>query len=291
MKVECVLDSACALGEGPYYDKGAGRLLFVDIIDRKAYVLHPGSGALTSFAFPEPISTLIPRRSGGGYIATLASRVVTVEESGAIADFAVGDANTAVRANEARTDSRGRLWVGTMQNNIGPNREDLPVTTSVGTLHRIDPDGKTTRFLDGIGISNTLVWSPDDTTLYFGDTLTKKIDAFDFGAESGTIFNRRPFVSGGPGGPDGSAMDAQGCIWNARWGGACLIRYRPDGTEDRRIDLPVKQPTSCVFGGADLSTLYITSARVGLQQPSVLDGAVLAIQPGVSGLPCHPFAG
>jgi len=290
MTVECVLDSACALGEGPYYDRDGGRLIFVDIIDRMGYILNPGSGALAKLEFPEPVSAVIPRRAGG-YIATLASRVVTVSEDGAISDFTVGDTNPAVRANEARTDSRGRLWLGTMQNNIGPNREDLPITSSIGTLHRIDADGRATRLLDKIGVSNTLVWSPDDRTLYFADTRAKRIDAYDFDADAGTIANARTFATDGPGAPDGSAMDEEGCIWNARWGGGCLIRYRPDGTQDRLIELPVRNPTSCVFGGADLSTLYITSARVSLQQPDELDGAVLAIQPGVRGLPCHPFAG
>ena len=290
MTVECVLDSACALGEGPYYDRDGGRLIFVDIIDRTGYILNPGSGQLSKLEFPEPVSAVIPRRAGG-YIATLASRVVMVSEDGAISDFTVGDTNPACRSNEARTDSRGRLWLGTMQNNIGPHREDLPITSSIGTLHRIDADGRATKFLDRIGVSNTLVWSPDDRTLYFADTRAKRIDAYDFDADAGTIANARPFVTDGPGAPDGSAMDEEGCIWNARWGGGCLIRYRPDGTQDRRIDLPVQQPTSCVFGGADLSTLYITSARVSLQQPGELDGAVLAIQPGVKGLACHPFAG
>lgn len=290
MRVDCVLDSACALGEGPYYERDGDRLIFVDIIDRKGLILNPGSGALRRLEFPESVSAVIPRRAGG-YIATLASRVVMVTEDGAIGDFAVGDPNPAVRSNEARTDSRGRLWVGTMQNNIGPNREDLPITGSIGTLHRIDPDGRATKFLDKIGVSNTLVWSPDDRIMYFADTKTRRIDAYDFDAETGTMSNARTIVTDGPGGPDGSAMDEEGCLWNARWGGGCLIRYRADGTEDRRVELPVKQPTSCVFGGADLSTLYITSARVGLQQPGELDGAVLAIQPGVKGLLCHPFAG
>ena len=290
MKVECVLECGCALGEGPYYDRDGDRLLFVDIIARKGFILNPRSGILATLEFPEPVSAIIPRRAGG-YIATLASRVVTTDATGVIADFTVGDTNPECRSNEARTDSRGRLWLGTMQNNIGPNREDLPVTASIGTLHRIDPDGRATLFLDGIGISNTLVWSPDDRTLYFADTVLNKIEAFDFHAEEGTLANRRPFVSGGPGGPDGSAMDEEGCLWTARWGASCLIRYRPDGTEDRRIDLPAVQPTSCVFGGNDLSTLYITSARVSLTSPGPLDGAVLAIQPGVKGLPCHPFAG
>lgn len=290
MKVECVLSSACALGEGPYYDRPGGRLIFVDIIDQKGYLLAPEDGAFRVLDFPEPVSAVIPR-AGGGYIATLASRVVTVDDSGAIADFTVGDTNPACRANEARTDSRGRLWLGTMQNNIGPNREDLPITTSIGTLHRIDADGTARLFLDKIGISNTLVWSPDDRILYFADTLAKTIEAYDFDADAGTLANRRPFVTGGPGGPDGSAIDTEGCVWNARWGAGMLIRYRPDGTEDRRVELPVIQPTSCVFGGADLSTLYITSARAGLKEPGELDGAILAIAPGVRGMPCTPFAG
>jgi sugar lactone lactonase YvrE len=119
----------------------------------------------------------------------------------------------------------------------------------------------------------------------------RTISAYDFDAETGTIANGRTFTSDGPGDPDGSAMDEEGCVWNACWGAGCLVRFRPDGTEDRRIDLPAAQPTSCVFGGADLSTLYITSARMGLESPGPLDGAVLAIQPGVKGLPCHAFAG
>jgi sugar lactone lactonase YvrE len=290
MQAELVLDTACALGEGPYYDREGGRLLFVDIINRTAFIAAPEAGRLDRLDFPEPVSALIPRASGG-YIATLASRVVRVAESGAISDFAVGDGNPACRSNEARTDTRGRLWLGSMQNNIGPNREDLPVTAAIGTLHRIDPDGRATKLLDGIGISNTLVWSPDDRTLYFADTTRNRIDAYDFDAEAGTISGRRPFVTGGPGGPDGSAMDEDGCVWNARWGASCLIRYRPDGSEDRRVALPVRQPTSCVFGGPDLATLYITSARVGIHEPGALDGAVLAIRPGVKGLLCHPFAG
>lgn len=288
MKAELVLDAACALGEGPYYDAPSGTLLFVDIIGRSGFILRLETGGLQTMDFPEPVSALIPRRSGG-YIATLASRVVTVTADSAIADFAVGDTNLACRSNEARTDSRGRLWLGTMENNIGPGGENLPVKEAIGTLHRIDPDGRATRVLEGIGISNTLVWAPDDRTLYFADSVPKILYAFDFDAEEGSISSRRVFAQGGPGGPDGSAMDEEGCLWNARWGGSCLIRYRPDGTEDKRIELPVKQPTSCVFGGADMKTLFITSARAGLDGP--LDGAVLALQTDVRGLPCHPFAG
>lgn len=290
MKAELAVNPRCLLGEGPYYDGEHGKVLFVDIIGKKGLIFSPAGGQLEQLDFPEPVSALIPRRSGG-YIATLASRVVTVGEDGAISDFTTADTNPECRSNEARTDSQGRLWLGTMQNNIGPNGEDLPINSSIGTLHRVDPDGSATRILDGIGIANTLVWSPDDTTLYFADTLLNRIDAFDYDAKTGLIIHRHVFTEGGPGAPDGSAMDADGCIWNARWGGACLLRYTPDGKVDCKIDLPVKQPTSCVFGGKGLSTLFITSARQGLSSPGELDGALLVMETDVKGMPCHPFAG
>jgi sugar lactone lactonase YvrE len=290
MKVECVLDSACALGEGPYWDRAGGRLIFVDIVGKRGHIFSPDSGKRQIIDFPEVVSAVIPR-AGGGYIATLETRVVTVGADGALADFATGYATPGTRSNEARTDSRGRLWLGTMEYPLNPDGSHGAVTRSIGTLQRVDPDGSVTRFLDGIGISNTLVWSPDDTILYFADSITNQMTAYGFDAEAGIILDSRPFVSGAPGETDGSAMDEEGCIWNTRWDASCLIRYRPDGAEDRRIEMPVKRPTSAVFGGPDLSTLFITSARMGITEPGPLDGAVLAIQPGVKGLPCYPFAG
>ena len=154
-------------------------------------------------------------------------------------------------------------------------------------------DGEVTRFAANVGISNTLLWSADGTKMFFGDTIANTLNVYDFDMETGVPSNPKPFF--GPqdrGNMDGSAMDADGYIWNARWGGGCLMRFAPDGSVDRVIELPVTQPTSCVFGGPDLKTLYITSAAVGLENSgNALEGALLSIKTDVAGLPCHRFAG
>jgi sugar lactone lactonase YvrE len=178
-----------------------------------------------------------------------------------------------------------------MQQNIGPAGEDLPIERASGGLFRIDPDGTVTRWAEEVGIANGLSWSPDGRRLYFSDSRENRIDVFDFDAARGVPSNRRVFAGGGPGGPDGATVDAEGCLWVARYGAARLIRYRPDGGVEREVPLPCAQPTCCVFGGEGLRTLYVTSARGGLDTPGEADGAVLALDPGVAGLPSHPFGG
>lgn len=175
-----------------------------------------------------------------------------------------------------------------MQNNIGEQGEDLPITRRSGGLFRVDPDKRVTPLLRGLGIPNTLLWSDDGTTLLFGDSLDSTLYRY-FIHTDGNLDTAQPWYSADQhGGPDGSAMDAEGYVWNARWDGSCLLRLTPDGQIDRKIDLPISRPTSCVFGGADLKTLYITSAKSPLNHP--LDGAVLSLQVDVAGKLCTRFA-
>lgn len=290
MQPVVVLAARNILGEAPHWDEAAAALIWVDIVAREVHRWHPGSGARQSWTMPESVSAAIPRRCGG-LIVTLASGVAFLEEDGALRRWVRADPDPGNRANEARCDAAGRLWLGTMQNNIGPDREDLPVTRASGGLFRIEPDGTVTRWAAQVGIANTLCWSPDGKLLYFADTLANRIDEFDFDTATGALSNRRRFVEGGPGAPDGSAVDSEGCLWNARWGAGRLIRFRPDGAIEREVPLPAIQPTSCAFGGADLRTLYVTSARVGLTAPGEADGAVLSLRVDVPGLPEHAFAG
>ena len=135
-----------------------------------------------------------------------------------------------------------------------------------GSLYRLDADRSCSPMASGIGISNSLAWSPDNGTFYFADTLLGTIFAYDFHLETGTLANRRVFATTNdqPGAPDGSTVDEEGYLWNAQWGGWRLVRYAPDGRVDRIVDLPVQQPTCCMFGGPDLRTLYVTSASIGL---------------------------
>jgi sugar lactone lactonase YvrE len=242
---------------------------------------------------PEHVSAFIPTQSGDALV-TLSSGVYRLDlDSPGLEPrlklLCMADPQPGNRANEARCDALGQLWLGTMQNNIGEHGEDLPVERRSGGLFRVGTDGRVMPLLRGLGIPNTLLWSPDGTTVYFGESL------------DGTLYRHFIYPDGklapaevwfGPhsrGGPDGSAMDARGYVWNARWDGSCLLRLHPDGHVDRVIELPVSRPTSCVFGGEDLKTLYITSAASPLGHP--LDGAVLSMRVDVSGMPCTRFAG
>lgn len=169
----------------------------------------------------------------------------------------------------------------------------MPITRSQGALYRVMQDGAVTRMEKDVGISNTLCWDEARNRLYFADSLAGTISLYDWDKAEGTISNRRLFA--GPherGVPDGSALDAEGHLWNARWGGSCLIRYAPDGRIDRIIDVPVQQPTSCVFAGDDLKALYVTSARAGLgPEANEVDGALLRASSDVAGQACTAFAG
>lgn len=290
MKVSVALATRHVLGEGPVWSERAGALYLVDIPARHVLRWRPGEAART-WLMPEPVSAAIPRR-GGGLVVTLASHVAFIDEDGgAPVAFAHPDPDPANRANEARCDPQGRLWLGTMQNNIRPDGIHVAVTASSGGLFRIDADGTVSRHGAGIGIANTLCWSPDGGTLYFADTRAHRIDAYPFDPASGCLGAPRSFVSGGPGAPDGSAIDVDGFLWTARWGASCLLRYAPDGRVDRVIELPARQPTSCAFAGPGSRTLFVTTARTDLENPADADGAVLAVEAEVDGLPQHEFAG
>lgn len=289
-----VLPNRFKLGEGPFYD-GAGRTLYwADIIAGEAWSLKSATGETQSWTLGQPVTAVVPRRSGGLLLALAHGLVFFDPVTGARTPFVAPEAGiTDNRSNEARVDPQGRFWLGTMQNNIGADEEDIPVTESRGALYRVMPNGAVTQMAEDIGISNTLCWDEARGRLYFADSLAGTISVYDWDGATGEIANRRLFA--GPherGVPDGSALDAEGYLWNARWGGSCLIRYAPDGSIDRIVDVPVRQPTSCVFGGDDLKTLYVTSARAGLGDKATdLDGALLCAAADVAGQGCTAFGG
>ena len=279
------------LAEGPFWDRETLALYWVDIAARLACRLVDGH--FRKWRMPEAVSAFIPTHTGDALV-TLASGVYRLDldspaDEPRLRLLCVADPVSGNRANEARCDAQGRLWLGTMQNNIGEQGEDLPVEQRSGGLFRIDPDKRVTPLLRNLGIPNTLLWSDDGTRVFFGDSLDGTLYQHFINTD-GSLDTA--YVWYGPdqrGGPDGSAMDAEGFIWNARWDGSCLLRLSPEGKVDRVIELPVSRPTSCVFGGPDLKTLYITSAAS--PKKHLLDGAVLAIELDVVGKPCTRFAG
>jgi sugar lactone lactonase YvrE len=164
-------------------------------------------------------------------------------------------------------------------------------------LYRLDADHTVTQILRDVTISNGLGWSPDDATMYYIDTAGHAIDSFDYDIDTGSATNRRRLadIPATDGLPDGLAVDVQGYIWVALYGGWCVQRFAPDGTVDARVALPVAKVTSCAFGDDDLSSLYITSAASGLTADELIDqpfaGALFRYRPGVAGRPEAPFAG
>ncbi len=183
--------------------------------------------------------------------------------------------------NDGKSDPRGRFWAGTMDSDGRLDR---------GSLYRLEPSGKAVVAIEGVSLSNGVGWNDDGTLMYYVDSPTRRVDVFDFDLDSGEPLNRRPFVvcDEGWGLPDGLAVDTDGCVWVAFWGGSAVRRFRPDGAVVGGVDLPASQVTSCAFGGTDRQTLFITTAGGYLsdEQRAVEPhaGALFAVETGVSGV-------
>ena len=287
--VVCVVEAQNKLGEVPVWDVAEQALYWVDIEGALLQRYHPATNAVRRWEMPERLCALALREKGGLVIALASGFAFFDPETGAIQRLAAPEAHLpGNRMNDGKCDRRGRFWAGTMDDSL---------KNQTAALYRLDADLSCHQMETGIGISNSLAWSPDNRTFYYADTLVKTIFAYDFDIDSGTIRNRRVFADCRhmPGAPDGSTIDAEGYLWNAHWDGWKLVRYAPDGRIDREVKLPVQKPTSCMFGGPDLSTLYVTSAIWDhsaedlKSQPRA--GGLFALDVGVRGLPEPRFAG
>jgi sugar lactone lactonase YvrE len=292
MKWLPVCDQRFKLAEGPFWDHTHQALYWVDIAGFRALRLYEGS--VCFWQFSEPVSAFIPTHSGDALV-TLASGVYRLDldspsSNPALRLLCAADPVPGNRANEARCDRHGRLWLGTMQNNLDEQGGDLPLERRSGGLFRIDSQASVMPLLAGQGIVNTLLWPADGASVLTADTLDGVIYRYPINAYHSLGERQLWAAEHSRGAPDGSAMDAQGFVWNARWGGGCLIRFAPDGSVDRVIELPVSHPTSCVFGGPQMSTLFVTSARPA-EGALELDGCVIQAQAGVEGMESHRFAG
>jgi sugar lactone lactonase YvrE len=281
------------LSEGPRWHEEAAELLWVDILGAK---FHRGSIAtdgsldtLTSVAIDRHIGAVAPA-VGGGYVLAAGTGFLIVDPAGSISELAQPEAGRSdVRMNDGACDPQGRFWAGTMAYDESPG---------AGVLYRLELDGRCTRVLTGLTVSNGIGWSPDGATMYLADSGTRRVEAFDFDGGTGDISGRRALVHMEQPGvvPDGLTVDEEGGIWVAVWGGGAIQRYAADGSLLATVRLPVERPTSCAFGGPDRATLFVTTARAGL------DEIALARQPDaghvfridgldVRGMPCAPYRG
>ncbi|MGD1886063.1 MAG: SMP-30/gluconolactonase/LRE family protein [Cohaesibacteraceae bacterium] len=292
-EVQCVAPTGDMCGEAATWSADENRIYWVDINRFLVHHLDLSSGAVTSHLFDEPVVALSLTTREGTLLVALGSKLILLEVEADRREelgVALPESPTA-RFNDGRTDPNGVFWIGSMGNNVGPNGEGLDVTDGLGKLFRYKAGGVLEEVEAGIGIANTLCWSPDRSTFYFGDTLKNEIRAYPFDASTSTIGSGKSHFSGFDRGlPDGSTIDRDGYIWNCRFGGGCVVRVAPDGSVDRIIEMPVKNITTSCFGGPDLATLYITTASAMKDDSDRLAGSLFAIQTGTYGLPENQFA-
>jgi len=292
--VELLHPAACGVGESIVWSERDRALLWVDITGRTLHRLEPGTGHVERWNLPEFV-TSVGLVASGGVVLGLVRRVCRFDFERLETLTTVEPATSANRLNEGRVGPDGAFWVGTMENNLNENGSPRELGEPAGTLYRVDSAGKVDRLVeDTFGISNTMLWDAD--RFITADTLANELYAYDHDEASGALGARCTFAAGFDRGvPDGSCLDADGYVWNARFGGSCLARFAPDGTVDRVLELPCTNPTSCTFGGPGLGTLYVTSARFGLDANQVrrepAEGGVFACDVGVTGRPEHLFDG
>lgn len=290
VEIRVALDAKAQLGEGPVWCPRERVLYWVDSMEPAMKRFDPATGGTKSWSVPDLIGSFALREKGGAILALRKGFYALDFATGAVRAIAEPEAGSENRFNDGKCDRRGRFFAGSMHFASLPRQPK-------GSLYRFDPDHSVRKMETGIRTSNGIGWSPDNRTMYYTDTRAQCVWAYDYDLETGAIGNRRTLadVPEETGYPDGLTVDAEGFIWSANWGGSRLVRYAPDGRIDRTVMLPVTQPTSCSFGGADLRTLYVTSARDGLdedqlgKEPSA--GAVFAFEPGVTGLAEPRFAG
>lgn len=295
MNIECVAESSNIVGESPVWSAEHKCLWWVDVRGKSLHCLND-DGIRNDWHLPDFVSCLALCRSGRLIISQGGALMFWNPTDGGVEEIVRPEPDRpGNRFNDGGCDRKGRFWVGTMVNNFGADGNDIPIDRADGAFYRLSPDMRLQRVVDGMWIPNTVAWSPDGKTFYLGDSMTNEIHAYDFDLDAGEISGRRLFAkSKDPGHLDGSAVDVEGFLWNTRWGAGKIVRYAPDGRIDREIDFPVPAPSSCAFGGDNLDTLYVTTARDTLSAAQLaefsLSGGVFKFHPGVEGMPEPVFA-
>jgi sugar lactone lactonase YvrE len=285
-----VLKGTDIVGESLVWDVERECLLWVDIVGRRIRRYHPRSGDECQWVVEE-FPTSIGLRTDGGAILGLTRRVVLWDFEGPFETLAVPEPDILDnRLNEGRVAPDGSFWVGTMQTNLTADGAPKAQTRKSGYYYRIDGVGNVVRLTEEPhGIPNGMAWLPDGRFVT-ADTTENALYSFEVGGGGTALASRQPFAEPlGRGLPDGSCMDREGGIWTCRVaGGHAVARTLPDGSLDRIIELPCGWPTSCAFGGPDLATLYVTSARFTMAAEHLAanpqEGGLFACEPGVAGI-------
>lgn len=249
-QAELFLDIGCTLGEGPMWDDRRQRLWFVEIDEKRLYSVREDGEDLQRYSMPDKPSLVVPMESGDLALGLPDGIWRFSPETGELKRLALLNEDPAIRFNDGKAGPAGELWAGT----IGRGAK----------LFRLPGEGEPEIVLESVSISNGIAFSPDRKIMYYVDTPTRRVDAFDYDAVRGTVSNRRPCVedSATPGSPDGMTVDTHGNLWPARWGGFGVYCYRPFTNTPIAVVRTTVECTSCpVFGGGDYRTMFITTAN------------------------------
>lgn len=287
MRIERLDVPQCMVGEGPVWDVESQRLYWIDILGKTVWRLDPVTGAVHHWRVPDIVGSMAITTAGDAIVA-LATGVHTLGlDTGECRLLATStDLNAQVQLADGKVDRHGRFIVGS---------SDRSMKEARGKLYALDPGAAALRAIDeDIFLANGPCWSPDDRTFYHADSIRKTIYAYDYDLDAGTVARRRVFAStdtlGGI--PDGATVDAEGCVWSAICEGGKLVRFRPDGSIERIVEMPVKLPGSVMFGGPALDRLYVPTLSPAFlgRQAAPLDGSLFVIEGlDVCGLPERRF--
>jgi L-arabinonolactonase len=292
MRIDIVLDVSTQLGEGPLWDVEQERLYWIDSFGRRVFRSTSDGRELRSWMVPEPIGSMALTRDGAAAVVALAKGLHVLDLASGQTSLVTALETDLVhnRLNDGKVDRRGRFVFGSMHTGESDRS---------GRLYSLAPDWTVSVLDDKLICSNGPCWSPDGGTFYFSDTWSGEIWAYDYDLDAGTVSNRRGFASTETsqiGGYDGSTVDSEGFLWNALVYDGKIVRYAPDGSEDRVIEMPVKKVTSVMFGGSDLDVLYVTSMALPplprFPDDPVAAGSLFAVSGlGVTGVPEPRFGG
>lgn len=295
-KPELIVKMSLTLGEGPCWDDRTGCLFWIDIIGGEIIRYNPVMNETVTHSSGQMIGC-IALREKAGLICALQDGVYSFDPGDGLLCKLLDRPDACMednRFNDGKCDPAGRFFVGTMSNAANEGQGGTPM----GTLFRIDPNLRATPLVRGVSISNGIAWRNDNKTMYYIDSPTREVSSFDYNIENGSITNRRAVISfkDESGIPDGMTIDTEDMLWIAHWGGWKISRWNPaTGAKLCEFTLPCQNVTCCSFGGTGYSSLYITTARVGLtkkeleEQPEA--GSVFCLNTGTTGKASYRFMG
>ena len=287
MKAQLWIDTKHMLGEGPTWDDQHNRFMWVDIVGQTLQSYEFSDQSVRKWSFDQYVTTVVPINKDkvvlamhqGIYTFDLLTEELTLLTNPVT--------NPAVRFNDGKCDGAGRLWAGTME---------LSAKKDQGAFYCIHPDGRVEEKISPVTISNGIAWNSTNDRMYYIDSPTKTVAAYDFDLETSEIAYRGVVITipEGEGLPDGMTIDDEGMLWIAHYGGWKVSRWDPNtGKQIDEVQVPCKNVTSCAFGGKDMNELFITTARQGLSEVDLKGqphaGGVFRVETKSRGMKAHSF--